>query len=156
MRAAFGRALGPHWTSLTPSSSVHIHHAKRGRERDTLLSPQLLETLRSYFRAYRPAGPYLFPGRKPGACMTRAAVAKALNKAACNAGLRTRIHPHALRHGFATHLLEDGVDLRTIQVLLGHASIQSTTRYLHVATARMQGIRSPLDSLPKGSAKTTE
>ena len=130
------------------SMVIHVHHAKRGRERAALLSPQLLETLRSYFRDYRPAGPYLFPGSKQGTCLTRAAVAKAVQTAARTAGLKMRVHPHSLRHAFATHLLESGVDLRTVQILLGHASLSSTMCYLHVTAARMRAIRSPLDSLP--------
>jgi site-specific recombinase XerD len=128
---------------------IHIHGAKRGRDRDALLSPKLLGTLRSYFKTCHPAGPYLFPGRKPDRGMSRAAVAVAMKKAARKAGLTVRVHPHSLRHAFATHLLEQGVDLRTLQVLLGHASIRSTTRYLHVTTARMHTIRSPLDSLTR-------
>lgn len=135
---------------------IHIHDAKRGRERDALLSPQLLETLRSYFKTCRPTGPYLFPGKIPGRCLTRAAVSQALKKAARKAGLETRVHPHALRHSFATHMLESGVDLRTVQVLLGHSSIRSTTHYLHVTAARMRTIRSPLDSLPRRGSKKTE
>ena len=133
----------------SPNRVIHIHDAKRGRERDALLSPELLATLRGYFKRYRPAGPHLFPGREPGRCISRAAVAAAMKKAARKAGLTVRVHPHSLRHAFGTHLLEQGVDLRTLQVLLGHASIRSTTRYLHVSTARMHTIRSPLDSLPR-------
>ena len=121
-----------------------------------MLSPHLLETLREYFRERRPSGRYLFPGYKPDACLTRAAVAKAVQTAARTAGLKVHVHPHSLRHAFATHLLESGVDLRTLQLLLGHASLSSTMCYLHVTVARMQSIRSPLDSLPKGAPKKTE
>jgi site-specific recombinase XerD len=95
----------------------------------------------------RPSGPYLFRGRQPGTLLTRGAVHKAIAAAARRAGLAKRVGPHTLRHCFATHLLEAGTDLRTLQVLLGHASIESTTIYLHVSTARMQSITSPLDKL---------
>jgi integrase/recombinase XerD len=80
------------------SMVIHIHGAKRDRDRDALLSPGLLGTLRSYFKASRPAGPYLFPGRNPDRGITRAAVAVAMRKAAHKAGLSVHVHPHSLRH----------------------------------------------------------
>jgi integrase/recombinase XerD len=135
---------------------IHVRHAKRGRERHAMLGPRLLESLREYFRERRPSGPYLFPGYKPDACLTRAAVAKAVQTAARTAGLKMHVHPHSLRHAFATHLLEDGVDLRTVQVLLGHASMRSTMTYVHVTAARQRAIRSPLDALPRGDVTQTE
>jgi integrase/recombinase XerD len=138
------------------SMVIHVRDTKRGRSRDALLGPQLLRTLRSYFKTCRPVGSYLFPSRKPGTFMTRAAVAVAMKRAARKAGLEGRIHPHALRHAFATHLLEDGVDLRTLQVLLGHGSIRSTILYVHVTTARLRTLHSPLDSLPREDSKTTQ
>jgi integrase/recombinase XerD len=126
---------------------VRIQHAKRGRERHVMLSPRLLAALRAYWKASRPAGPYLFPGRKPGKLVTRESLYRAMVKAAGRAGIRKRISPHTLRHSFATHLLDAGTDLRTLQVLLGHASLKSTMAYLHVSTARVQSIQSPLDAL---------
>jgi site-specific recombinase XerD len=129
---------------------LHIRNAKRGRERYVMLSPRLLEALRAYWRAKRPRGPMLFPGRsKPDAVISRAAVCKALRKAARECGVGHLVTPHTLRHGFATDLLEQGVDLRTVQVLLGHASLSTTTRYLHVTMARVRRLRSPLDRLPR-------
>ena len=98
---------------------LHVRDAKRGRERYVMLSPRLLEALRAYWRARRPAGPALFPGRSGTGTLTRAAVARALRKAARRCGIPVRVTAHTLRHGFATDLLEQGVDLRTVQVLLG-------------------------------------
>ena len=135
---------------------IHIRKAKRHRVRDALLSPQLLSTLRGYFASYRPQGPYLFPGYRSDAPLTRNAIAKSLHKAACCAGLGIHVYPHLLRHAFATHMLEDGEDLRTVQVLLGHASLSSTMRYLHLSEARRTSIRSPLERLPKEGSKSSE
>lgn len=128
---------------------IHVRGAKRGRDRDVMLGARLLAELRAYFRARRPPGPELFPGRAgAGTTMTRVAISKALKQARVVAGLGARrVTPHTLRHSFATHLLEQGTDLRTVQVLLGHASISSTTRYVHVSTARLKSITSPLDRL---------
>lgn len=126
---------------------LRIRGSKRGRERYVMLSPRLLRALRVYWKQVRPAGPHLFPGRAPQTVLTRASVHKAIAGAARRAGLGKRVGPHTLRHSFATHLLEAGTDLRTLQVILGHASIESTALYLYVSTARMQSIASPLDRL---------
>lgn len=126
---------------------LRIRGSKRGRERYVMLSARLLSAMRTYWKVARPRAPYLFPGRRPGTLLTRKAVQKAIARAARCAGLDKRVGPHTLRHTFATHLLEAGTDLRTLQVLLGHASIESTALYLHVSTARMQSIASPLDAL---------
>ena len=134
---------------------LRIRGSKRGRERYVMLSPLLLSAMRAYWKVARPSGPHLFRGRKPGTLLTRAAVHKAIAAAARRAGLGKRVGPHTLRHTFATHLLEAGTHLRTLQVLLGHASIESTTIYLHVSTARLQSMTSPLDALgtPQGRAR---
>jgi site-specific recombinase XerD len=128
---------------------IIVRNAKRGRERHTLLGPRLLAVLRAYWKEARPEGPYLFPGRKgaKGPAITRAAVSKALQLSVAEAELTKRVTVHTLRHSFATHLIEDGTDLRTVQVLLGHASLQSTTRYVHLTEARLAGLVSPLDRL---------
>jgi site-specific recombinase XerD len=126
---------------------LRIRGTKRGRERYVMLSPRLLSALRAYWKVARPSAPHLFCGRRPGKPLTRGAVHKAIALAARRVGLDKRVGPHTLRHSFATHLLEAGTDLRTLQVLLGHASIDSTALYLHVSTARMQSITSPLDAL---------
>ena len=126
---------------------LHVRHAKRGRERYVMLSPRLLRTLRAYWKASRPTGPYLFAGRAAGTLFTREALHRAIVTAARRTGITKRLSPHTLRHSFATHLLEAGTDLRTLQVLLGHAALKSTMAYLHVSTARVQSIQSPLDAL---------
>lgn len=131
---------------------IHIRDAKRGRERYVMLSPRLLAVLRAHWKAARLRGPLLFPGHDPSKPLTRNAIHKALSQAACKAGIGGRLGPHTLRHAFATHLLEGGTDVRTVQVLLGHASLRSTLTYLHVTAARTQALRSPLDDLgtPQG------
>jgi len=128
---------------------IHVRNTKRNRDRDVMLSPRLLAELRSYWRGHRPPGPDLFPGRAgAGTTLTRAAVCKALKSARAAAGLvDRRVTPHSMRHSFATHLLEQGTDLRTLQVLLGHASMATTALYVHVATARLASTHSPLDRL---------
>jgi site-specific recombinase XerD len=126
---------------------IHVRGAKRRRERYVMLSPRLLSTLRAYWKAAKLPGPRLFAGRHPDTPLDRGAVHKAFSKAARKAGLGKSLGPHALRHGFATHMLERGTDLRTLQVLLGHASMKSTAIYLHITTARVQSLCSPLDEL---------
>lgn len=128
---------------------IHVRHAKGDRERYTMLPQRLLETLRAYWKAERPPGPELFPGNKPGTVISRDAVGSALKQAAKRAKIRKRVHPHALRHAFATHLLEAGTDLRTLQVLLGHASIRTTARYAQVSPAMIRRTKSPADRLRK-------
>jgi len=130
---------------------IHVRPSKCGRERYIMLSPVLLQALRAYWKAARPTGPQLFPGSAPGKVITRSAIHHALRSASRRAGI-TPIGPHVLRHSFATHMLESGTDLRTLQVLLGHGSIRSTVGYVHVTTARLQSLRSPLDELgtPEG------
>lgn len=128
---------------------IHIRHAKRGRERYVMLSPRLLAALRAYWKWTEPRGPRLFSGRNGYSPLDRAAVHRAFSKAARKAGLGRVLGPHVLRHGFATHMLESGTDLRTLQVLLGHGSLKSTVVYLHITTARLQTLRSPLEDLAR-------
>jgi site-specific recombinase XerD len=130
------------------SMVLHIRHAKRGRARDVMLSPRLLQALRSYWRQCRPQGESVFPGRGGKATLSRRSVARAFSDAAWRVGINVRVTPHTLRHCFATQLLEQGVDLRTVQVLLGHGSMRTTLLYVHVTTARVRGLVSPLDRLP--------
>ena len=131
---------------------IIVRECKGRRERHVMMSSCLLHALRSYWKAARPKGDYVFPGRKTGRPLTRAAVSKALAKLVSKAGIGKHVTPHTLRHSFATHMLEMGTDIRTLQVLLGHASLKSTALYLHVSTARVQSLRSPLELLgtPRG------
>ncbi len=110
-----------------------------------MLGERLLDVLRAYFRSARPEGPHLFPGAIPGRPITTAVVQRTLKKAVVALGFTKRITPHSLRHGFATHLLETGEDIRTIQRLLGHASIQTTARYTRVTERHIGRTKSPLD-----------
>jgi site-specific recombinase XerD len=142
-------ACGMHIEDVDSRQMVlRVRNAKRGRERYVMLSPRLLGALRAYWRKRRPRGPMLFPGRGGRGNIHRAAVARAVRDAARRCGITARVTPHTLRHGFATALLEQGTDLRTVQVLLGHASISTTARYVHVSTARAARVKSPLDRLP--------
>ena len=131
---------------------IHVKNGKGQRDRYTMLPKRLLETLRAYWKQERPAGPELFPGQKPATVLCRETVGKALALAAARAKLDKRVHPHSLRHSFATHLLEAGTDLRTLQVLLGHASISTTARYAQVSTVMIRRTKSPADRLRKTAA----
>ncbi|RLC76282.1 MAG: integrase [Chloroflexi bacterium] len=111
---------------------IRVRQGKGRKDRYTLLSSVLLQELRDYFRACRPKK-WLFPSQITGRPVDRATAHKVFMKAANLAGIRKKVSFHSLRHSFATHLLEAGVDLRTIQVLLGHSSISTTSIYLHIA-----------------------
>ncbi len=126
---------------------IIVRNGKGGRDRYAMLSPVLLESLRAYYRQVRPPQPYLFQGKVAGKPVPVAGVQTALRMALGRSGVSKRITPHSLRHAFATHSLESGTDLRVIQVLLGHANIRSTVRYVHVSTATIAKTRSPLDAI---------
>jgi site-specific recombinase XerD len=126
---------------------IHIRDGKRGRDRYVMLSERLLLFLRVYWKLERPPGTLLFPGATQTGCISPEAVRKALHEAAHKVGLQKRVTPHVLRHSFATHLLEAGEDIRTIQVLLGHKSIRSTERYTQVSKRHIGRTQSPLDRL---------
>jgi site-specific recombinase XerD len=131
---------------------IRIRQGKGKKDRNVMLSPMLLQELRDYWRSLNPKPKtYLFPSKGPhhndDAPMTSKSVWDAVQQAARRAGLDKRVHPHTLRHCFATHLLEAGADLRTIQVLLGHADLKTTSRYLHVSERHLKATASPLDSL---------
>ncbi len=126
---------------------IHVRHAKGRIPRDIGLSPVLLERLRIYWHWLTPKD-WLFPARQhPTRPLDLKTIRLICNQAAERAGVKKHVSPHVFRHSYATHLLDAGVDLRTIQVLLGHADIQTTARYLRVSTVRLQGLASPLDGL---------
>ena len=128
---------------------VHIRAGKGRKDRDVMLSPKLLTALRTDWRFYhRQSSTWLFPSnyRKDRPIDTKT-VWHACQKAAQRAGLQKRVHPHTLRHCFATHLYEAGTDLRAIQVLLGHEDLKDTLIYVHLAIQRLNATASPLDSL---------
>ena len=126
---------------------IHVREAKGGVPRDIALSPALLERLRVYWRRSKPKE-WLFPSKmRPQQMMERKSIRFACHVAARRAGIDKPVTPHVFRHSFATHMLEAGADLRTIQILLGHADIQTTARYLRVSTRRLQAAPSPFDAL---------
>jgi len=152
-----GEICNLHVQDVDPKRMVlHIRGSKRGRERYVMLSARLLCAMRAYWKVARPSGPYLFRGRAPGTLLTREAVHKAIAAAGRRAGLAKRVGPHTLRHSFATHLLESGIDIRTIQKLLGHAKLETTSRYTHVSNAKIRSTPSPLDLLATGGLAKPE
>ena len=128
---------------------LRIRQGKGRRDRYVMLSPKLLELLRAYWKAARPKT-WLFPGRNPDGPISAQAVMKACRQARRASGLEKHVTVHALRHSFATHLLETGTNLRTIQVLLGHNSPRTTAIYTHVSPDALRTTSSPLDRLDLG------
>ena len=136
---------------------LRVEQGKGRRDRHAMLSPQLLELLRAWWREGRRRGVmlpqgWLFPGRSPVTPLSTRQLNRAVHAAAEAAGIRKRVTPHTLRHSFATHLLEQDIDIRVIQVLLGHAKLDTTALYARVATNTIRAVMSPLDriSLPPG------
>ena len=125
---------------------IRVRQGKGSKDRYTILSKRLLEQLRIYWKMYHPSL-WLFSGRKPGQQISSSTVAAIYYNARDKAGIKKGKGIHTLRHCFATHLLEAGVDLRTIQVLMGHSSIMTTIIYLQVSRKRLSSIQSPLDLL---------
>jgi integrase/recombinase XerD len=129
---------------------IRVVAGKGGKDRDLPLSPALLETLREYWRWRKPKL-YLFPtgtlGRRLDQPISDKTVWIACSEAARRAGISKRVTPHTLRHSWATHLLEAGTDLRTIQVLLGHGDLETTAQYLHLSQRHLQTVVNPLDGL---------
>jgi len=135
---------------------IRVVEGKGGKDRDLPLSPTLLETLREYWRWRKPRL-YLFPTRTRQHRLDQPISDKtvwiACSEAAQRAGIRKRVTPHTLRHSWATHLLEAGTDLRTIQVLLGHGDLETTAQYLHLSQRHLQAVTNPLDSLALSSTE---
>lgn len=127
---------------------LRIVDGKGGKEREVPLCPKLLTALRSWWQQRRPAGEHLFPGNGGRDHVATRTCAMAMHAARIRAGLHKRVSPHALRHSYATHMIEAGADLRTVQLLLGHTSIRSTVIYVHVSPAGLARIQSPLERLP--------
>jgi len=125
---------------------IRVRQGKGRKDRKVMLSPNLLTLLREYWKAYRPAH-WLFPGMKPDQPLDRCSVYLICKQAGDSAGLTKTVTPHVLRHSFATHLLEAGTDLRTIQLLLGHRNLKSTALYVHVSALVLRSTTSPLDRL---------
>jgi site-specific recombinase XerD len=127
---------------------IHVHDGKGGTDRYVMLSPRLLTVLRAYWRQRRAApGPYLFAGGTPGQPLSTKAIWRLVHTLVIRCHIAKHVTPHTLRHCFATHLMEAGRDLRTIQALLGHRSPHTTVRYTLVSTRHIATVPSPLDAL---------
>lgn len=126
---------------------ICVRQGKGRKDRQVMLSPKLLEVLRIYWTSYRPTV-WLFPGESPERPVSSETVWRVCRQAGEAAHLSKPISPHTLRHCFATHLLEDAIDLRRIQLLLGHRNLKTTARYLHVSNLAVRTTVSPLDRLP--------
>jgi site-specific recombinase XerD len=138
---------------------VHIRQGKGNRDRDVPLTPKLLKTLREYWQWMKPKT-YLFPGMvknwradKP---LTPKCVWSAVQDAAKRAGITKRVSPHTLRHSWATHLLENGTDLRTIQMLMGHADLRATSVYLHLSRRHLQAVTNPAEAMSVSKLATVK
>jgi len=126
--------------------TITVRQGKGQKDRVVMLSPVLLQTLRQYWRHNKPKQ-WLFPGENPDQPISDNDIFGVFHNAVRRAGITKKVSPHSLRHSFATHLLESGTDLRTIQILLGHRSLKTTARYLHVSQHQVRATASPLDSL---------
>lgn len=126
---------------------IRVVGGKGGKDRYTLLSRRLLIELRAYWVRDRPPRPWLFPGATPDGHLGTDAVRQVFAQALAAAGIEKKVRPHALRHSFATHLRDLGIDLSVIQALLGHANIKSTAIYLHTSVETLMRTKSPLDAL---------
>src|SRR6202158_614452 len=140
---------------------IRIEQSKGRKDRNVMLSPEMIDLLRQWWKARRGFDAHttplqerwLFPGRKPGRPMTTRQLNRLFHEAANGAGIKKGVTLHALRHSFATHLLERGTDIRIIQALLGHDKLDTTARYTRVATGMIAGIKSPLDLLSQPRKK---
>jgi integrase/recombinase XerD len=126
--------------------AIWVRGGKGHKDRQVMLAEPLREVLAAYWRWKRPTN-WLFPGRNTDCPIATVSVFRACTKAARKAGISKSIHPHSLRHAFATHLLDEGVNLLVIQALLGHAHLKTTARYLHVSDSAVRSTKSPLEML---------
>jgi integrase/recombinase XerD len=129
---------------------IHVRQGKGHKDRDVTLSPRLLEVLREYWKWRKPKI-YLFPSyqrKRSEQAISARTVYYAVREAARRAGIKKKVSPHLLRHSWATHLLERGTDLKTIQVLLGHFDLEATTIYLHLSRQHLQSVNNPIEALP--------
>jgi integrase/recombinase XerD len=147
LRISEAVALTPHAID-SQRMVIRVEQGKGQKDRYTLLSPKLLEILRAWWRVERPKD-WLFPGDFPGRHITSSAVEQECQKARRISKIAKPITPHSMRHAFAVHLLEQGVDVRRIQLLLGHRSLATTAKYLRIATSKVCSTTSPLDLLPR-------
>ena len=132
---------------------IRVKQGKGDKDRYVMLSPSLLELLRDWWRQARPKA-WLFPGRDIACHITSRQLNRAFHAAADMAGIDKKVSLHTLRHSFATHLLEQKIDVRVIQVLLGHAKLDTTARYTHVATAAIRDVMSPLDRIARETRRS--
>jgi len=130
---------------------IRVRGGKGRRDRYTTLSRVTLETLRAYCVLCRP-GEWLFPGQRPGRHLSSRSIQQVIGRASRSAGIRKHVTMHTLRHSFATHLLEDGTDLRYVQEILGHSRPETTMIYTHVTRKDIARIRSPLDNIEDRSS----
>src|SRR5271170_3620246 len=126
--------------------AIWVRGGKGHKDRQVMLAEPLREVLAAYWRWKRPTN-WLFPGRYPDRPIDRTSIFEACKKAARRAGIAKPVHPHSLRHAFATHLLDEGVNLLVIQTLLGHTHLKTTARYLHLSDTAIRSTRSPLEML---------
>ena len=129
---------------------LHVRQGKGRKDRDVTLSPRLLEVLRDYWKRRKPKT-YLFPSyhsKRREQPISSRTVYYAVSEASRRAGIQKKVYPHLLRHSWATHLLERGTDLRSIQMLLGHFDLEATTIYLHLSQQRLQAVNNPIETLP--------
>ena len=132
---------------------IRVRGGKRRKDRYVMLGERLLRLLREYWRAAQPGRAALFPAKNRNGVVSSNAPRQSLHRAVEACGITKRVTPHVLRHSFATHLLESGTDLRTIQVVLGHSSLRTTARYTHISKRHVASVASPIDALGTAEAK---
>jgi site-specific recombinase XerD len=129
---------------------IKVVQGKGAKDRYTILSEQVLQELRAYYIIYKPAI-YLFNGSGKGRPISHRSIQHLVQNALAQAGLNSKNYTvHTIGHSFATHLVDNGTDLHTVKELLGHSNLQTTMRYMHLTTTRIQGIINPYDALPQG------